>query len=209
MKSQDPSKFDRRATLKFCWWWNLFHSSAWLADKKEKLWNYSNRFEKKWRQHFGSFAMEWDHQHRRSAFLHEIGRRVDPDYAWKCPYIHLTATQRKELFQRWPVDESCLGNYEVGRLEDVPKAGWTPFKGLSFNLNRNDEGLMRELKLFIQHERMKLEIPNPKPNKGRRNRGFSWRPVELLDFQMHKNHVLNDAERSQVSKARKQYGASL
>ncbi len=68
---------------------------------------------------------------------------------------------------------------------------------------------MRALKEFLQRERNKMRIPSPKPNQRRRNRGFSWKAVELMDLSIYANHRLNDAERSQVSKARKQYFSSL
>ncbi len=214
MKSQPPVEFDREATreatMEFCWWWNLFNPAVWLAGEHKKLWSYSNRFEEKWKQLPSLFAMEWSHQqHQRSAFLHEMGRRTDQDYPWKLPYVQLSDGQRQELLQRWPVDETCLGYYETGDLETVPKLGWTSYKGFSFNLNRNNKSLVRIFEMFIQMERGKLNIKNPKPNQGRINRGLSWRPVELLDFQLHRGRVLNDAERSQVSKAKRQYRASI
>ena len=228
MKSQHPIEFDRKATMEFCWWWNVFNPAAWLAstppprewsphdsetwlaDEKSELWDYATQFDEKWKERTSLFAMEWSHQqHQRSAFLYEMGRRTDPRYRLKLPYVQLTPAQRLKLYRRWPVDETRLGHYEFGDLEDNPKSGWTQFKGLSFNLNRNDTSLMKEFKWFIQMGRINLSIPNPKPNKGRKNRGLSWRPVELMDLQMHKGHVFTDAERSQVSKAKRQYQANI
>lgn len=195
--------------MEFCWWWNVLNPAAWSVDKHDELWAYSNRFEKKWKRRQSLFAMEWSlQQHLRSAFLHEMGRRVDPGYLWKLPYVQLTHEQRQELLQRRPVSEARFGDYEFGNLEDTPKPGWTSFKGFSFNLNRNDESLMQALKRFIQVERKKLGIPKPKPNQGRINRGLSWRPVELMDLQKYRGRALNDAERSLVSKAKKQRLAS-
>ena len=212
MKSQPRHDFDRKATLKHCWWWNVLDPKVWSGGPAD-LWDYSDQFEKQWyvrsvKPPGGLFAISYDTQHQRSAFLHEIGLRVDEGYRWKCPYIHLTEKQRNALLKRWPMDQA-LGDYELGSLKNKPKEGWTDFKGFSFNLNRNDQSLMRALKGFLQHERNKMRIPNPKPNQRRRNRGFSWKAVELMDLSIYANRRLSDAERSQVSKARKQYFSSL
>lgn len=212
MKSQPRHDFDQEATLKHCWWWNMLDPKVW-SSAVDKLWDYSDKFEEKWCDRSanplgGLFAISYNTQHQRSAFLHEIGRRIDTGYRWKCPYIHLTEEQRGALLKRWPMDQA-LGDYELGPLKNKPKPDWTGFKGFSFNLNRNDQSLMRALKGFLQHERNKMRIPNPKPNQGRRNRGFSWKAVELMDLGACTNRMLNDAERSQVSKARKQYFSSL
>jgi hypothetical protein len=78
---------------------------------------------------------------------------------------------------------------------------------LSWNLKLNNTTLAKAFLRLIESERKRLRMPNPKKNKGRKLRHLSWRPIELLDIQLNGVRVLNNAESSQVSKARKLYSS--
>jgi hypothetical protein len=154
-------------------------------------------------------------QCERSAFLYELAARVDGQFEFAKPWAQLSSEQKTTLIQRWPMDQTHVGGYAVaieGWQQSSP--GWTPFQNMSWNLNLNDRTLISHFKDFIEAARFGLEMPCPKPNAGRKmrtkNSGVSWLPVELMDARKHvPKFVLNDAQRSQVSKSVRTYKASI
>jgi hypothetical protein len=139
----------------------------------------------------------------RSAFLYELKKRIDDKYEFKKSWIELTEGQRKTLEERWP-DTRDRVDYEVSSsFHKESKHGFTHYLNASWNLRLNDHTLMQAFQRFIKSERLRLGIKNPKQHAGRPTRPLSWRPIELLDLQIHHVRVLNTSEHSQISKARR------
>lgn len=75
---------------------------------------------------------------------------------------------------------------------------------LQFNLDCEDSQLASVfISTFIAEQRLQRGIPNPKSNQGTRNRGMSWKPIELCDIDRWEIRSLDDSERSQLSKCRR------
>lgn len=76
---------------------------------------------------------------------------------------------------------------------------------MSWNLNLENNELTRGFQEMIDRMRKTQGIPNPHPNIGKRRRPFGWRDVELMDIQQLRLRPLDDAETSQVSKAKAEF----
>ena len=82
------------------------------------------------------------------------------------------------------------------------EAGWTHEIHLQWNLKLPDLTLQKAFLDLIHREREFQGIPKPRQNVGNRNRGLSWRWLELMDISHFKIRLLSDAERSSLSDAR-------
>jgi hypothetical protein len=138
----------------------------------------------------------------RSAFLHELGKRLNGKYEWDKPWIGLTEDQKVRLEQRWPDRQEHL-IFEEGDWGKAPRRGWTRRITLSMNLALNNSTIAAALLVLLNAERKRLGVRNPSPNQGMRRRPRSWKVIELLDIERHGVRALNNAETSQTSKARK------
>jgi hypothetical protein len=144
----------------------------------------------------------------RSAFLYELGGRVTGKFEFGFAWIELDEAHKAELEQRWPqpgerivCEKLTRGETEHDGHVQLPVSCW--------NLKMSDETLNAKFQEFITHQRDTLGIPNPKRSEGRGRRPLSWRPVELMDLRTHTGYVLNDSERSSVSKAVRLYEGSI
>lgn len=173
---------------RFEWWWQLFEIYPEFETKIE----------------FRLYQDRW----KRSAYIYELGKRVTGSYEFGDPWHKLPLKTRQQLAARWPMDNTFLTT-TGGGLGRKQKDRLADFDGVYFNLDASDEALVRMFKTEIAHQRRLLGIPSPKPNAGKVNRGVSFRPVELMDLGANKVRPLSASERSQVSKARRFFKASI
>jgi len=184
---QPPEKvvLSDEAGEKMVWWWRVFHSQEFREGK--------------------GLVFHWFKQElERSAYLYELGARVSGEYEFGKCWAHLPQEKWEELAWRWPMNVAT--RYGVSHFFDnrPPEKGWTHSPPRSYNLRLNDTVLVRLFRRWIAEQRKLAGIPNPRPNEGKRNRGISWRSVELLDLRTHAKRILNDSERSQVAKAKQE-----
>jgi hypothetical protein len=146
-------------------------------------------------------------QRERSAFFYELCKRMTGKYEFKKPWPELTEKQRQILESRWPEKSQRPKIYDVTFKKRSPvKSGWTRRLPASWNLKLNDGTLVEGFDKFIQSERKRLNIPNPRQHAGRRLRPISWKPIELLDIQRNvRDRVLSTSEHSQISKVKKKW----
>lgn len=190
--SQPPEQISLpdEAGERMVWWWRVLHTREFRESNGGVLF-------------FRWFKEELE----RSAYLYELGARVSGEYEFGKTWLKLPREKWEELAYRWPMDTSLRSGISEAQPDRTHRTGWTPYRRLSFNLLLNDSTLTRCFRRMIKDAREQTKIPSPKPNKGRRNRGFSWRPLELMDLQRFASRELNDSERSQVSKAKKEFYA--
>jgi hypothetical protein len=168
-----------------------------------------------WRKLADLATPEWYQTCHRSAYLYELGMRVTGKYEFGVAYTELTPEQCKELAHRWPLPYTndtrhfivtTQGYWHPRYMDRKPRAaGWSMPWVLSINLRWPDETILRSLKSLIEKERAHLKI---KPDN-RQDKLRSWRAIECMDIQRLKVRPLDDGERSQISKARKQYAQAL
>jgi|GEM_PF-1170723 len=139
----------------------------------------------------------------RSSYLYELAARYKKRYAhpFGHSWIFCSNEERRMLDCLWP--------------NPGPFRHWLPslkdhrlFVRLHyhrFNLSLNDSVLVEQFRKAIQQERKLNNIDRPKPGYGIRRRPISWKPIELMDLRYFTNRVLNESERSQVSKAMADY----
>jgi len=144
----------------------------------------------------------------RSAFLYELAARIKGTYEFGKPWPELSDSQKAKLTNRWPIDYAYPWGCFIGQVGKPPKPGWTEHSGHSYDLRLHDGTLVKLFLEWITNERKRTGI-YVRQNELRRSRGFSWRPLELLDIQKAKIRALSDSERSQLSKTKKHYQASI
>ena len=142
------------------------------------------------------------------AFVYEIAVRIEKPDLVPIPWLKLTQDIKGPFIDALEPNDPMkgvmriVGNYPPGHEPDEPY--WSdPFywANARFNLLFNDTVLTEIFSDFIRNERLLKGIPAPTANKGRKNRPFSWLPIELMDQKRFQNKALNESERSNVSKA--------
>jgi hypothetical protein len=220
------------ALIDSVWWWMWVkggHTPHWVREEAagNSAWGES------WGFHKGIFPVRfWKKEHMErwntlqlvfpflyqwSAFLYELGARVNGEFEFGVNWLFLPGDKKDELARRWPIPDPGLTR--VAARYSVPpemsgispqQPGFSRTDGVpAFNLRLNDKALIQIFLRFIRRERTRQEIPNPKPNEGTRNRPRSWKPIEYMDIQRFAIRPLEDGERSQVAKARRLYQASI
>lgn len=92
----------------------------------------------------------------------------------------------------------------VSREFNNGEPGWTvPKPALQWNLNASRRALHAEFDHFIKQQRKLQNVPEPRPNAGKRRRPVSWLWPELMDLADFKIRKLDENERSKLSAARK------
>ena len=173
------------------WWWRVM-------VRPESGWNANDSLGILWRS---EFKWRWE----RSAFLHELSARIGrKPKGWK-PWLKLKEAEREAIAEKWPCENRQLRGGTFASSESSPPPGYTAYVGkIAFNLHHPNETLARMFVRWLESERKRTGIV-VRSNSGQKRRPVSWRPIELLDIQRLKLRVLTDSERSQVSKAKKQF----
>lgn len=140
-----------------------------------------------------------------SAFYYEMRARYDDRYRWDFdrPWIKCSREQRRMLQCLWPNRGPALQFLPT----DVGSPNWVDFK-MTLNLHLNDKTLKGLIAEELSHVRHASKIPNPGYGRGVRRRPWSWRPVECCDRRHFQGIALDESERSQLSKARRDYEAA-
>ena len=173
------------------WWWRI------MADPASD-WNAKDSLGILWRS---EFKWQWE----RSAFLHELSARLGgKPKDWK-PWLKLKKADRAAIARKWACENRQLRGGTFASSESSPPPGYTAFVGkTAFNLHHPNETLVRMFVRWLESERKRVGIL-VRSNSGQKRRPVSWRPIELLDIQRLKLRALTDSERSQISKAKKQF----
>lgn len=214
---------DEQWSHRFNWWWRSVFVDAKTVGKDPQQWtefssllNHLRTGNKPARRASGApqeiqpspidgkLLGLLNQERQRSAFLYELCKRIKGTYEFNKPWIELNEVQWQELENRWPATFQQHIIYEVNFCNQAPiKAGWTQRLPASWNMHLNDGTLTEYFRKFINSERARLNIPNPRQHAGRPLRPISWRPIELLDIDAHKLQQLSPAQHSQISKAKK------
>lgn len=138
---------------------------------------------------------------RRIAFHYELLRRVSRSRRL-APFTSLNYGHLR-IISNLTDEKLALPIVRPATLPQHPnELGWTP-SSAQWNLGCSDRSWVLAFKDFIHQERARQQIPRPVPNKGKRNRGFSWRWPELMDVADLTSNILDDNERSSLSMARR------
>src|SRR5947209_2135049 len=76
-------------------------------------------------------------EHKRSAFLYELEKRISGKYRFRKPWIYLDEEHRSQLWQLWPDrPRAGIAQYSLSHFPAMP--GWTTPVVASWNLRLND-----------------------------------------------------------------------
>ena len=189
-------------------------------------WWREDRLRAEFRAHFAKFyddpkepaaAKELDHRvelwlrsfHRREegpAFLYELGRKTVAAMKDLPSWLDLSQEKRNRiiwsgLFPPKPDDLFAPPLHVEMRPESVKRGSdWTDPMEFSVRLSDNDGTIVEAFKRWLRVQRAVRQVPNPKPNTGKRRRPLSWQYVEVF----HSPSVPGDTTSPSIkSKAKK------
>jgi len=140
------------------------------------------------------------------AFIYEMSVRIVKPALVPIPWVSLDSSIKLPLIDAF--ERPRVIRPVVASEESAVGGNWTNVCPWCFSLSATDSEIIGAFSDFIRSQRQEKGIPNPKPNVGKRNRGFSWRPIEILD-QKRIGLVLNGSDRSHLSKAKREVRAAL
>jgi hypothetical protein len=151
----------------------------------------------------------WNEKMELVAYRYELARRV-LSREENPPFPMLTIKQESFLKQ---LNENDLPIYTIFDPVNDSSEWSSPMLPWQWRLTASDKSLIDRFILYINEERRRNGLPDDvfkkmgksgarkTSNAGNRNRGVSWRGLELLDIQFHKIHALkNNSETSTVSR---------
>lgn len=143
-----------------------------------------------------------EHQ-QLSAYFYELRARYEDRYSWEFaqPWIRCSHEQRDRMRVVCPMKSTPV----TWTPSEQGNKNWIKLPDEWFNLKANDEALTRQFLGEIKQRRKDLGVSAPAPGQGVRRKEVSFLPIELMDRRHYLRARLNDAERSAVSKARKNY----
>lgn len=145
----------------------------------------------------------WKNCLERIAWNYELARRSD--IKGGLPSFFTLSTQERIFIASLWSNESDFPSRDATDPERTQEQGWTPVNPvLQWNLRFSDEALRTTFTGYIAHYRKQQGIQVSPRNKGKKNRGVSWKWIELLDVSSHKIRILSDSERKSLSEARNQ-----
>jgi len=194
------------------WWWRTEDMNT---SKGEPLWETIRLRIKtiakgRIKLSYWTLSNVFKYRYERSAYLYELqareaARGKKPKFEFERPWCFLGGDQRELLARRWPVSKDESFRYAAQNALQHPP-GWAKLpKDVSFNLHLGNEALKKAFVILIENERKRLGV-KPTGNQGQ---PLSWGRIELLDRHKYENHPMSDAERSQISKARKALKSAL
>jgi hypothetical protein len=140
------------------------------------------------------------------AFIYEMSVRIIRPALIPVPWVNLDSSIKLPLIDAF--ERPRVFRPVVASVEPAGERHWTDVCPWCFSMAVTDSEIIGAFSNFIRSQRHVKGIPNPKPNVGKRNRGFSWRPIEILD-QKRFGALLNDSDRSHLSKAKREVQAAL
>lgn len=176
---------------RFDWWWQHEDFTSDVATLKAKY-----KTERPW-------GIPWKNCLERIAWNYELMRRseIQGDLP---SFFALSVEERMFAASLWG-NESEYPSRDTSDPHKTQEHGWTPVNPFfQWNLRLSDEALSNAFTVYIKHQREGQKIQVQPRNKGKKNRGVSWKWVELLDLAGHKVRTLADNERKSLSSARKQ-----
>ncbi len=150
------------------------------------------------------FPIYQDH-FERSAYYYELRARFGKRYQWDFghPWIHCSRQQRRMLGCLWPNDYPAQ-NWLPSDTGDE----WVRLEARIINLKLPDSTLVSQHLHEVEQLRAKHKVQKSPIGQGVRRCPIPWSRIELLDTRRYKLGVLNDSERSQVSKTVEDYKAT-
>lgn len=188
------------------WWWRDVDPNPWatyLAGPQTKA-----------RQLHAHREWLFHTEYVEAAYRYEVAARINGEFELGGDWTTLGPDQAEQLAQRWPTASKPGGNTSIIMQVDGPprpaQDGWSTPRTFSFNLRRNDAAMAGAFMKLVAQLRSEQNI-HPARNEGSRNRGTGnvWRLIELMDIRRFKIRLLNESERSHVSKARRSFKASI
>ncbi len=175
------------------WWWRQANSEQ-----------YANVF-----NHFGNpqysaiLLTLFKDYFEQSAYYYEMRARFGGRYTWDFgrPWIACSQEQRRMLQCLWPNPTPPV-NYSHAEAKNP---AFICLTNTCFNIAINDAVLVRQFLDEINQERARQGIVAPGYHGGVRRRPLSWLPIECMDIKHYQARILTDSERSQVSKAVREY----
>ncbi|TSA33859.1 MAG: hypothetical protein D4R65_07050 [Verrucomicrobiaceae bacterium] len=177
------------------WWWRYADPEKYLRIFPE--WGDGLEW---WSQ---KLFLTFQNHLEASAYFYEFRARYNDRYVWDFdrPWIRCSDQQWRSLNRLLPSKYPSTVDLPITR----PIDNWVSLPPLNLNLGLNDEILFREFKLELERKRQEIGLERPATGQGVRRRAISWKPIEFMDYRRYKIMVLNDAERSGLSKARRSY----
>lgn len=151
-------------------------------------------------------TVEWPRV-EEAARNYELMRRSTRGRRFPKSYIELNSNEKSivhSLWCNWPENASRI----VLESDQFKEHGWTTAyenQRTQWNLNAPDSVLIKDFIWQINSERAMQKIRPPHPLTGKKNRGVSWRHVELLDLQKYGlgDWTNDDSGRSALSQGKK------
>jgi hypothetical protein len=155
---------------------------------------------------------EWKHWNEKTelcTYRYELARRFLSREETP-PWPMLTVVQESFLLGALGERKESLN---VITCPIINNPEWSsPTLPWQWNLTASNKSLIARFMLYINEERRRNGLPDDvfkkrgkSYNEGNRNRGISWRGLELWDIQFHKIHALkNSNESSAVSRSKRE-----
>jgi hypothetical protein len=142
---------------------------------------------------------------KRVARNYELMRR-DPNgkkFTGNKNYLEITRDERTVAYVIWGTPPETAYRFALGS-QMANERGWTETDArIQWNLRLTDGALTAQFIEYINGWRRSQKIRPKRFLKGKKNRGVSWRSVEILDRQINGLGKLNASERHTASEARK------
>ena len=138
-----------------------------------------------------------------SAYFYELRARYEDRYSWEFarPWIRCSHEQRDRMRCVWPMKSTPV----TWTPSEQGNKNWIKLPDERFNLEANNEALTRQFLEVVNQRRADLGVAAPGPGQGVLRKPVSFLPIEHMDRRHYLKARLNDAERSAVSKAKRQY----
>lgn len=143
----------------------------------------------------------------RVAFYYEMARRGNPKYRDLPTYWRLRDEGADFRLETLAEPSHVAASKDVWGLGpgEARDSNWQPLdSGLLWNLTLSDRLLAEAFLTQIHALRRKHNVSKATVNKGFRNRGLSWHRLEVLDLSHYKLGPLDDTDRSDLAKAKRQ-----
>lgn len=172
-----------------------------LKELKEKVW----WWKRKEIRRDGVRGVDWPVV-EAAARNYELLRRSPRGKQFAKTYLELVPDERSVIHGLWATWSQ--GAYRpVTNPSQFNEIGWTPvvsqYQHRQWNLRLADKTLIDEFIREIRLLRQFQKIPAPHANKGKKPRGVSWKPIEILDRKQNGIGKFNDSERHTLSDARR------
>ena len=209
------ANFKVKPLSKTVWWWQYVYGACDLgtlqkltAEGEEMMRGFELTAEE-----IGTIKLANPRCYQFPAFVYEMAVRLMKSDLLHVPWIKLSADDQLPFLEILFRPNFLTGILTDGPLDEDSTEHWhwtRPVGNVIFNLLQSDTALLEAFGVtFVRSERRRLKIPSPTSNFGRQNKPFSWSAIEDFDLEHIEKRVLNDSQRSRLSKATKKVSSLL